>query len=73
MANIGTLTQTARHGYTDVETARLLGISAATTRRWRLLGQGPKFRKFGGAVRYMPEDIEAYIQGSESGGMKGAA
>ena len=72
MAQIGTLTQAARRGYTDVETARLLGISVATTRRWRLLNQGPKFRKFGGAVRYMPEDIEAFIQGSESGG-KGAA
>ena len=62
-----------RRGRTDVETADILGVSVATVRRWRLLKQGPKFRKFGGAVRYMPEDIEAYIQGSESGGMKGAA
>ena len=61
-----------RGGITDVETANRLGVSVATVRRWRLLNQGPKFRKFGGAVRYMPEDIEAFIQGSESGG-KGAA
>ena len=64
--------EAGRRGRTDVETANLLGVSVATVRRWRLLSQGPRFRKFGGAVRYMPEDIEAFIQGSEAGG-KGAA
>ena len=42
---------TERRGFTDIETARLLGMSTATIRRWRLTGQGPKYRKFGGAVR----------------------
>ena len=62
-----------QRGRTDVETASILGVSVATVRRWRLLNQGPKFRKFGGAVRYMPEDIEAFIQGAVSGGFQGAA
>ncbi len=57
-----------RRGHTDIETAQLLGISVATCRRWRLLGKGPKYRKLGGAVRYFPEDIEAYIKGAPSGG-----
>lgn len=57
-----------RRGFTDVETARMLGISTATARRWRLRGTGPKFRKFGGAVRYFREDIEAFIAGAPSGG-----
>jgi predicted DNA-binding transcriptional regulator AlpA len=57
-----------RHGHTDIETARLLGVSVATVRRWRLTGQGPKYRKFGGAVRYFPEDIESFIATSPSGG-----
>lgn len=54
--------------YTDIETAKILGLSAATIRRWRLTGMGPKYRKFGGAVRYSHEDIEAYINGAPSGG-----
>jgi predicted DNA-binding transcriptional regulator AlpA len=57
-----------RRGHTDIETARLLGVAVATVRRWRLTGQGPKYRKFGGAVRYFAEDIEAFIQSAPSGG-----
>lgn len=57
-----------RRGHTDIETASLLGVSVATVRRWRLLNTGPRFRKFGGAVRYFREDIEAFIAGAPSGG-----
>ncbi len=62
------LLTTERRGYTDIETARLLGVSVATVRRWRLLGRGPKYRKFGGSVRYFADDIEAFIAGSPTGG-----
>ncbi len=57
-----------RRGHTDIQTAELLGVSVATVRRWRLTGQGPKYRKFGGAVRYFAEDIDAFIAGAPSGG-----
>jgi len=60
--------ETTRRGHTDIETANLLGVSVATVRRWRLLKTGPRFRKFGGAVRYFREDIEAFITSSPSGG-----
>ena len=58
-----------RRGYTDIETAKLLGMSPNMLRRWRLTGQGPRYRKLsGGAVRYFAEDIEAFILTSPSGG-----
>lgn len=43
--------------------SKLLGVSVATVRRWRLLRQGPKFIRVGAAsVRYRPEDLTAYIE-----------
>ena len=57
-----------RRGHTDFETATLLGVSVATVRRWRLMGTRPRFRKFGGAVRYFREDIEAFTTSAPSGG-----
>jgi predicted DNA-binding transcriptional regulator AlpA len=43
--------------------AKLLGVSIATVRRWRLLRQGPKFIRVGAAsVRYRPADLADYIE-----------
>ena len=43
--------------------AALCGISLATMRRWRLLGQGPKYIKLGAvAVRYRAEDLATWIE-----------
>jgi predicted DNA-binding transcriptional regulator AlpA len=50
---------------TEHEVARLLGIKVATVRRWRWAGTGPKFRKIGTCVRYLPEDLEAFIAASQ--------
>jgi hypothetical protein len=51
---------------TEHEVARLLGIKVATVRRWRWAGTGPVFRKINGtAVRYLPEDLEAFIAASQ--------
>jgi len=57
--------------------AKLLGVSVATVRRWRLLREGPKFIRVGAAsVRYRPEDLAAYIErcpvfgGAPSKGLK---
>ena len=44
--------------------AAQFNISVATVRRWRLLRQGPKWLKLGSAaVRYRPEDVQAYLDG----------
>ena len=51
--------------------ARVTGLSVASVRRWRLLGQGPKFIKLGAAVRYKPEDVSAWLESRPSGGGQG--
>ena len=35
-------------------------ISARTLERWRWVGEGPRFVKIGGRVRYRLEDVESY-------------
>ena len=35
-------------------------MSVRTIRKWRLTGGGPRFRKFGSAVRYSLVDLEAF-------------
>ena len=48
----------------ETEAAALLNLETATLRRWRWAGKGPKFRKIGGAVRYHPHDLTAFIDAS---------
>ena len=45
------------------QVAKQLNLSVATIRRWRLLRQGPKWLKLGSAVRYRPDDLQAYLNG----------
>lgn len=40
--------------------ARVLDISERTLAKWRLLGRGPRHRKFGRCVRYSMNDLRAY-------------
>ena len=47
---------------TERDTARRLGLSVRTLQKWRLLGQGPRYLKLGQAVRYDPDDLEAFVQ-----------
>lgn len=49
---------------TEKQVAKQLGLKVCTLRRWRWAGEGPRFLKLGGAVRYDPLDIEAYIAAS---------
>ncbi len=44
------------------EAAARLGLKVATLRRWRWSGRGPPFIKIGAAVRYDPDDVEAFIE-----------
>ena len=44
------------------EAAARLGLKVATLRRWRWSCRGPPFVKIGAAVRYDPDDIEAFIE-----------
>jgi predicted DNA-binding transcriptional regulator AlpA len=42
------------------EAAKLLGVSTRSLERWRLTGDGPRFRKFGRRVVYARSDIFQY-------------
>ena len=50
---------------TEQETADRLGLSVKTLQAWRYRRTGPKFVRFGRAVRYMPSDLDAFIRASE--------
>jgi len=49
---------------TEHEVARRLGLSVATLRAWRVRRKGPRFVRFGRAVRYLSADIDRFIQAS---------
>jgi predicted DNA-binding transcriptional regulator AlpA len=49
---------------TELDVAKQLGLSVATLRAWRLKGKGPRFVRFGRAVRYLVADIEHFIEAS---------
>ncbi|CTQ69499.1 helix-turn-helix transcriptional regulator [Roseibium alexandrii] len=41
--------------------AEYLGLSVRTLQAWRVRGGGPTFVKAGRAVRYRPDDLNAWI------------
>lgn len=49
---------------TEGEAAELLGLKVATLRAWRHNKKGPRFVKYGRAVRYLPDDLTAFIEAS---------
>src|SRR5262249_17952743 len=53
------------------ELAAQLGMRVSTLRKWRLLGRGPEFRRFGRAVRYSIEKIDQWVKSRPSGGLEG--
>jgi len=52
------------YALTDTEVAQQLGLSVATLRAWRLKGKGPRFVRFGRAVRYLAVDVERFVEAS---------
>jgi hypothetical protein len=67
----GASTQYQGHLLNDREVANFLRVSTATVRRWRLLGQGPRFRKLGSSVRYEFVDLEKWLNAQPTGGTEG--
>ena len=45
----------------ETEVAEILNLQVATLRRWRWMGQGPRFIKIGAAVRYDPQELKVYL------------
>ena len=58
------VTSESRVALTEKQVAHNLGLSVATLRAWRLRGGGPRFVRFGRAVRYLVTDVERYIRAS---------
>jgi predicted DNA-binding transcriptional regulator AlpA len=46
---------------TDEQLEAMYGIKRKTLANWRVKGLGPSFVKIGAAVRYRPEDVQAWI------------
>ena len=48
----------------ETEATAILGLSVKTLRRWRVVGRGIRYIKLGkgGAVRYDPADLVAFIE-----------
>ena len=49
---------------TEQELATRLSLSVATLRAWRRRGVGPRFVRFGRAVRYLVDDVEQFVSAS---------
>ena len=52
----------------EKQVAEMLGLSVKTLQRWRLFGYGPKWRKFGTAVRYPSDGLESWVEETPTGG-----
>lgn len=44
-----------------IEAARYVRLGKPTLERFRLTGEGPRFAKLGGAVRYRRTDLDEWI------------
>ena len=41
--------------------AKLLGLAEQTLARWRVRGEGPRYQKLGGRVRYSATELERWV------------
>jgi len=59
----------------DKAAAEYLNISWRTLQRWRMVGRGPRFHRFGGpirgAIRYRMDELEAWAESCPAGGAPG--
>lgn len=47
---------------TTIEAARYVRLGKPTLERFRLTGEGPRYCKLGGAVRYRRADLDAWLE-----------
>ncbi len=45
-----------------LETAKFLGISPLTLKKWRFEGKGPEYRKRGNDVKYRVDKVSQWIE-----------
>lgn len=54
---------------TEVDVSRVLQVSLATLRKWRVDQRGPRFIKIGSLVRYQLEDLHEWLSSLPTGGI----
>ena len=47
---------------TETEAAARLGLKVPTLRAWRSQGRGPAYIRLGRAIRYLPTDVDEFLQ-----------
>ncbi len=57
---------------TEHEVARIIGMSVAAIRRWRLLNSGPPYIKLNHSVRYDPGALRSWLASRPCGGHSAA-
>jgi len=53
---------------TEIQVSKMLQVSLACLRRWRLRREGPQYIKIGPLVRYRPGDIDGWVGGLPTAG-----
>lgn len=48
----------------EKQAAEYLGLSVKTLQAWRFYCNGPKYLKFSRSVRYLKEDLDAFLEAS---------
>jgi excisionase family DNA binding protein len=48
--------------FTTIEAARYVRLGKPTLERFRISGDGPRYCKLGGAVRYRRTDLDAWLE-----------
>jgi hypothetical protein len=54
---------------TETDLARVLRVSLATLRKWRVDKRGPRFIKIGPLVRYQLDDLREWLSSLPTGGI----
>ncbi len=52
---------------TTEQAAKIYGLSQSTLRKWRCVGNGPRFTRIGRAVRYRRAELDAFVEGRTFG------
>jgi hypothetical protein len=61
-------TEKAAEWITEREAAEMLSVSISLLRKWRLLGRGPEYRRFGTVIRYVRRGVTEWALSQPGGG-----